>query len=216
MSVRTSRKAASSLDTQQKLDILLAEYEGLRAEIRTFAGIYFNMFTIFYALVLPAIGFGLQYPSLNVVFVIIPLFMLIIAFLTLFHAYAFSLIIGRIRMIEKEIGSLNGGTLVIAWEHWAEPILGRLIMRVNTANERRRNLINPVLPLAAIIAVSILSIIAYCLYQACVVIDSIVIYVVYVICIALLSSLALILLSQLPWFLGNAHQLVGDSKVKKV
>lgn len=113
----TETRSVRNLTIEQELGLLRMEYERMASEIRMYVEQYSPKFNIFGVLVISAITFAWQKPDYALVYPIIPYFLFVICGVTIAQAYLITCLAERVRQIEARIADLNGGTLILTWEH---------------------------------------------------------------------------------------------------
>jgi len=168
------KKHMTSETTQQfpaekQVEILLQEYNNISAGIRQQIEQYPAKLTLFSAMVLGAFAFALKEPKFEFVFLAIPLLLLVVASTALLHAFMHVAGMGRIRVIEQKIRSINGGVPILEWEHKVcrtlmSPVLIRLPLRENSG--RTFPLLNPIYSTAALAVLISLALVIYSVYRS--------------------------------------------------
>lgn len=162
--------SCSRIEPQARINILLEEWKSLRAEQQTYIKEYSPKFQAFNLLIIGAFTFVVNNPSYQFVFVMIPLFMYLIAFVTLSQAHILVSLGSRIRNIEHEITALNGGVPILRWEACvASQLIVPAFPRLSWEADGRvatRRFINPIFVTFGVVAVISLAILIYSTMQA--------------------------------------------------
>ena len=142
------KAAASDLSRETEVDLLKQEWSGVLALFTSQCEQYSPKITFFGALVLGGITFAMKDPKFDTVYVMIPLLILMIGYMTVAHAYFIIVLAGQMGLIEKRISQLNGGIPVLQTDHriWRTlmipPIVRFKLQRPVAKNVR---MINPLL-----------------------------------------------------------------------
>jgi hypothetical protein len=149
------------MDSNKQIDVLLAEYNRMTAEIRMYVQEYSPRFNIFGAIGLGAIAFAWKEPKYEIVFAIIPYLIMLVGSVTAAQAYIISCLALRIRDIEDEIEKVNGAPL-LQWEsRYATAFVFSPILRA-----RNGRVLSPIVVSLALVVVTIGAILAFCVWRA--------------------------------------------------
>lgn len=156
------------LGLENELDLLKIEYIRMSEEIRMYVKEYSPKFTIFGTLVLALFTFAFENPKYQIVYTIIPLFMFVIAAVTISQAYVLGCNSARIRGIERRVRDLNGGTPVLLWEHnMALKLFYPPMLKLKMKNKSNHyHGLNPIFLSVLLILLAVLPLIFYCLYKS--------------------------------------------------
>lgn len=108
-----SPAASTRLTTRDQIDILLTEYQLLMQHSRMYVEQFTPKFSVFAIFVLSGFGFALQYPQYPIVFAMIPVFILLIGFVTISQVYILTVWAKRLAAIENRIKNLNEGEAIL-------------------------------------------------------------------------------------------------------
>lgn len=146
------RSGSDHLTTQDQVNVLLVEYTQLTAQSRMHVEQVLQKFALFAAFVLTAFTYASQNPRSQIIFAAIPIFILLIGFITNSQAYLNTVLAGRIKAIEKRINELNRGKDIqekgiLEWESNIAPkfifsVLPRLRLK---DREKTKGWPNPIL-----------------------------------------------------------------------
>ncbi len=184
------------LNTDQRLDVLKAEYVKLSDEVRMFVQQQSSSFTIFGSVVGAALIFCLQGEGeYKVIFPIIPYFIFVIASVSISQAYTLACEAERIRQIEIEINNLNGGIPVMMWESiMARKLIYPPFLKVPKKDKRGfYYALNPVYGAFCVTTITVIPVVVFCIYKAKDVIVGSTWYLVYLIITSMLSIIILLM-----------------------
>lgn len=160
---------SDAFDYSDELDLLKIEYEALRSEIRMYIEQYSPKFTIFGVFVLSAFTFAFKNPKYQIIYLIIPLFIFVIGYVTITQAYLITLCAARIRSIERRIAELNQRIPLLLWEHkicmkMVYPLILRLYLKGE--GNKRIMMLNPIFICVISIIFAVLPLLAYCIWKS--------------------------------------------------
>lgn len=208
-----AEKMTTSLTTSDKIEILMHDYDNMRAEIRMYIEQYSPKFSIFGIFVLSAFVFAFQNPKYQLVYIIIPFFIFVIGFFTIAQAYIITLIGSRIRIIENDINKLNNGKNILNFEtEIAYTMVYPPLIKLLLKNSKKKRILNPIFISVVSLIIAVFPLILFCLYKAYYFINNPFNYI-YIIFIFILSLL--LIMQCFSFFkLGSLTETIDYSKTK--
>jgi hypothetical protein len=153
----------TSISMDNEIQLLTTEYESLRAEQKLYIEQYSPKFTILGTFVLSAFAFAFQHADYQIIYVVIPLFILLLGYVQIAQVHIISALGLRIRKIEERVRELNRGRPILGWE---SDIALKLIYPPIIARHNLLPMPNPILMSVLLIIIAMLPLLAYSVLRA--------------------------------------------------
>lgn len=123
---------------------------------------YTPAFTVFVTLVIAAFTYAINRPSFEIVFVIVPYFVLVIIHLAIGQAYMIAVFGAKLRDLELRFKKMNDDRWLANWESvYAAALVFPPILRLRRTGRSQIRVLNPVFAATIFIALAVLPMMAY-------------------------------------------------------
>jgi hypothetical protein len=154
------------ISVNEEIALLRMEYERMTGEIRMYVKEYSPKLSVFGIFVLGAVTFAWSNVKYDMVFLIVPYFLFLIAGVTISQAYIITCLAERVRQIERRVKELNGDKWLLRWESlMATKLIYPPLINVKTKNGKRFRAINPIFAAVILMIIAVVPIVVFCIFR---------------------------------------------------